>query len=57
MQLLNVLITCLEIASDAKEYLKQTLSLEHLLVSYFEILSLLWAQFVVHFEIRVIFSN
>ena len=31
MQLLNVLITCLEIASDAKEYLKQTLSLEHLL--------------------------
>ena len=32
--------TCLEIASDAKEYLKQTLSLEHLLVSYFEILSL-----------------
>ena len=41
MQLLNVLITCLEIASDAKEYLKQTLRLEHLLVSYFEILSLL----------------
>ena len=57
MQLLNVLITCLEIASDAKEYLKQTLSLEHLLGSYFEILSLLWAQLVVHFEIRVIFSN
>ena len=30
MQLLNVLITCLQIASGAKEYLKQTLSLEHL---------------------------
>ena len=53
MQLLNVLITCLQIASGAKEYLKQTLSLEHLLVSYFEILSLLWGQFVVHFEIKL----
>ena len=57
MQLLNVLITCLQIASGAKEYLKQTSSLEHLLVSYFEILSLLRGQFVVHFEIRVIFGN
>ena len=47
MQLLNVLIPCLQIASGAKEYLKQTLSLEHLQVSYFEILSLLWGQFVV----------